>query len=217
MNNKITSVLAVTMMASFSSIAAVKVDFHPEVEAVIINGKDYSQSLNTPGEVELPDGANQLMLRVTRLIREQGRYNKFKSEPVVLTINATDTSFKIEPGKEFTSIEQVGDFKKKPTLKIMTESGNEPQYNVGYLERGDSLIRNYSAELAAFNAQHNYQFSMVAASSAAVVATEQAAASKGSTNTISLNEGTDLDKMKKAYSELPLHQQKAFLSWAVTQ
>nr|WP_268895524.1 DUF2057 family protein [Grimontia sedimenti] len=138
-------------MASFSSLAAVNVEFDVSIEPMLVNGEEVSSLLSQMTKVELPDGPNQLVVRVSKLIRENGVFTKFKSEPVVVTFDVSNTDVLVEPGKKFDSAQEVGDFKTKPTLKVSYNNGQILDVHTGVLQRGKGILRDYGEELAAYN------------------------------------------------------------------
>ncbi|KOO12093.1 hypothetical protein AKJ18_25745, partial [Vibrio xuii] len=92
-------------MASFSSFAAVDVDFDVAIEPLLINGEEVSSFATQMTKAELDDGPNQMVVRVSKLIRKNGVYTKFKSEPLVVTFDAANVGIYLEPGKKFSSAE----------------------------------------------------------------------------------------------------------------
>ncbi|MGB1321493.1 MAG: DUF2057 family protein, partial [Vibrio gallaecicus] len=135
------SILAVTMMTSFSAFSAVDVYFEQGIEALIINGDGVNNLATQLETTELKDGANQFVVRISKLIREQGKFIKFKSQPVVITFEAHDEKLTVQAGKKFDSVEQVGDFDKKPTVNLLDSKGNKIDFHMGYLVAGKGLIR----------------------------------------------------------------------------
>ena len=72
------TIIAAGIMASFSSFAAVNVDFDVEIEPLLINGEEVSSFVSQMTKTELNDGPNQMVVRVSKLIRQNGVHTKFK-------------------------------------------------------------------------------------------------------------------------------------------
>ncbi|PFG46066.1 hypothetical protein ATG66_3160 [Vibrio sp. ES.051] len=227
--------IAITaMMASFSSFAAVNVEFDVAIEPLLVNGEEVSSLVSQMTQVELPNGANQLVVRVSKLIRKNGVYTKFKSEPVAVTLDASDTTVIIEPGKHINSVQEVGDFEKNPTLNILNKAGEAVEVHSGILQRGKGLVRDYAEELAAYNMDNDYTFSFkgkesVASSNsseaeisntkdeASIVVTEKKRDNNPEKVTISLRETIQVESLKGQFKSLSPTEKKEFLRWAIMQ
>lgn len=227
------TIIAAGIMASFSSFAAVNVDFDVEIEPLLINGEEVSSFVSQMTKTELNDGPNQMVVRVSKLIRQNGVHTKFKSEPLVVTFNSSNVDIKIEPGKKFSSAEQLGDFESNPTLKITKTDGQPLETHTQVLPRGKGLIRDFGEELAAYNMANDYTFtyashaskpadtSVQAEKTALAKKSESATATKTSTQggdvKISLRETAKVETLKGQFNSLTPTQKKEFLSWAIMQ
>ncbi|MEZ8103793.1 DUF2057 family protein [Vibrio cortegadensis] len=204
-----TLALALCMASSFSSFASIKVNLDHDIETMIINGEDVSKLISQVSRKELKNGTNQLVVRISKLIRDQGKFTKFLSEPMVVTFAAKDTELTISPAKSFDSIEQVGSYDKHPQVVLLNEKNEPIQFHLGYLERGGSLIRNVNSELVHYNSENNHRFGVVKAESSKTEIDNKIELSLGDTDQV--------EKIKFIYSELSESQRKAFLSWAIVQ
>ncbi|AUI85608.1 hypothetical protein BS333_04055 [Vibrio azureus] len=228
------TLLVTGLMTSFSSFATVNVDFDVAIEPMLINGEEVGSFVNQMTKAELPDGANQLVVRVSKLIRDKGVFTKFKSEPIVLTFDASDVNLRIEPGKAFNSSEEVGDFQTHPTAKIIQDDGQIMSAHEGVLKRGKGLIRDYSDELAAYNMAHDHTFALAQKALTAVVpetgTSVQAEIAKTSLPqaelkkpaqsekvNISLRKTAKVESLKGQFKGLTVTEQKEFLTWAIMQ
>lgn len=225
------TIFAAGMMASFSSFAAVDVDFDVAIEPLLINGEEVSSFATQMTKAELDDGPNQMVVRVSKLIRKNGVYTKFKSEPLVVTFDATNVGIKVEPGKKFSSAEQVGDFQTNPTLKITQADGRLLDTHIQTLPRGKGLVRDFGEELAAYNMANDYTFTysgnlnsvgdtVVETSSkdANLPKSDTKVASEQSGNVqVSLRETVKVEALKGQFKSLTPTQKKEFLSWAIMQ
>lgn len=226
------TIATTAIMASFSSLAAVNVEFDVSIEPMLVNGREVDALLSQMTHVELPDGPNQLVVRVSKLIRENGVFTKFKSEPVVMTFDISDADLIVEPGKKFTSVQEVGDFETKPTLKLSYKNGETLNAHTGVLIRGKGIFRDYSEELAAYNMANDYTFSFagntsepvaplestldVAAKQSDVVVDIKSEKSQESVK-VSLRETVKVENLKGQFRSLSPTERKEFLSWAIMQ
>ncbi|GEM74708.1 DUF2057 family protein [Vibrio sagamiensis] len=228
------TLLVTGLMTSFSSFATVNVDFDVAIEPMLINGEEVGSFVNQMTKAELPNGTNQLVIRVSKLIRDKGVFTKFKSEPIVLTFDASDTNLRIEPGKAFNSSEEVGDFQTNPKAKIIQNDGNIMSVHEGVLEPGKGLIRDYSDELAAYNMAHGHTFEL---SNEALTAALPEAGEKSKVElikeskikaerekqlqpkkiNISLRKTAKVESLKGQFKGLTVTEQKEFLAWAIMQ
>ncbi|WP_394247521.1 DUF2057 family protein [Vibrio profundi] len=210
------SILAITMMTSFSAFSAVDVYFEQGIQALLVNGEEVSNLATQLENTQLNNGPNQVVVRISKLIREGGKYVKFNSEPMVVTFEAEDESITVRSGKQFDSISQVGDYDKRPKVKLLDSSGQSIDTHLGYLARGKGLIRDYEDELVAYNSDHKYSFNYADSATAKAEATA-ASPTKAKTVEFSLGDTDAVQNVKDAYSDLSESQRKAFLTWAVVQ
>ncbi|MGF1864549.1 DUF2057 domain-containing protein [Enterovibrio norvegicus] len=229
------TIATTVMMASFSSFAAVNVEFDVAIEPMLVNGEEVNALLSQMTHVELPDGPNQLVVRVSKLIRENGVFTKFKSEPVVMTFDVSNADIIVEPGKKFTSVQEVGDFETKPTLKLSYKNGEALNAHTGVLTRGKGILRDYGDELAAYNMANDYTFSFAGKTTEPVAALEETLISVTHSEVaadaspvkkteksqegvkISLRETVKVESLKGQFKSLTPTEKKEFLSWAIMQ
>jgi len=221
-------------MASFSSFATVDVEFDVAIEPLLVNGEEVSSLISQMTQVELPNGANQLVVRVSKLIRKNGVYTKFKSEPIAVTLDASDTTVVIQPGKHINSVQEVGDFEKNPTLNILNKAGEKMNVHTGILPRGKGLVRDYAEELAAYNMDNDYTFSFKEKEllaginstkaevsnkqdEASIAVTEKKRDSSPEKVTISLRNTIQVESLKEQFKSLSPTEKKEFLGWAIMQ
>lgn len=148
------TLLLVLATSVFSVQASVNVSLHQDLEILVKNQKNVGFTVFDNNQFTLENGQNQFVVRVSKLIIKQGEKQKFKSEPIVVTFNLSDTDLELLPERIFTRDEQVNGFDKKPVL-IAKSAGKTISVEQGLLERGVGMSRDYAAELKAYNIDTN--------------------------------------------------------------
>ena len=79
------SYFAVGLLAaavSCNSFAQVTVSLDRDIEVLVTNGEEFDKPMiGHAGKLVLPDGENQLLVRVAKLIHRGGKKEKFNSHP----------------------------------------------------------------------------------------------------------------------------------------
>ncbi|PSW63156.1 hypothetical protein C0W54_00665 [Photobacterium kishitanii] len=222
--------LASAMVMAHGAQAAVDVSFAPDVETVIVNGNKTLNLLEKTEDLTLNNGLNQIVVRVSKLVEGQGQLEKYRSEPIVITLTTGDQRFEVVPGARVVSSIDVRNFDANPSVKLVTANGSVIDAKMDVLPRnksGDSSTlfgRDYLKDLAYYNQAQGYAFageqplvepktkpkqlvkieSMATAVEPVVIAqpVKMVAAEQ---------------ELKNIYSQLTPQQRKAFLGWAVTQ
>lgn len=223
--------LASAMMMAHGANAAVEVSFAPDVETVIVNGNKTLNLLEKTEDLTLNNGLNQIVVRVSKLVEGQGQLEKYRSEPIVITLTANDKQFKVVPGARVVSSIDVRNFDANPTVKLIASNGDVINAKMGVLPKnnsGDSATlfgRDYLKDLAYYNQSQGYAFAgekplvefkkkpkqLVKIESPAPTAVEPVAIVQP-TKIVAAEQ-----ELKNIYSQLTPQQRKAFLGWAVTQ
>lgn len=140
----------------FSSLvfSAVTVELDRELAPVIIDGKEVGLRIGTQRIIELENGQSQLVVRVSKLIHKQSNFEKYYSNPVVLTFTAHDASLYVSPAEEVKTQEQAKHFKDHPVMNVVDSAGKSFAVQQGVLLPGSGLVRNYREELKEFNQTH---------------------------------------------------------------
>ncbi len=200
----IKQILAATiLLLSFSAFSAVIVELDTDLAPVIIDGKETGLRINTQRIIELDNGQNQLVVRVSKLLTGQSQFEKYYSNPVVLTFEAHDTRLYVSPAKEIKTKEQAKLFKNDPQMNVVDASGNPFSVQQGVLMPGDGLVRDYRRELEAFNKTHGL--------------TETARAEKDMTTASDVHEkhhSQALEMVQYWYARAAESEQQIFSDWA---
>ena len=222
------TLLAISLFFAFGANAAVDVTFAPDVETVIVNGNKTLNLLEGTEDLNLDNGLNQIVVRVSKLIQGQGELEKYRSEPMVITFTANDQNINIKPGARIISSVDVSNFNAKPSMELVAENGSIIDAKIDVLPKnqiGDSgsmFGRNYLKDLAYYNQAQGYAF----AGQAPIVEPKQepkqlVKIEPKAVQPIAVVQPTKLvaaeHELKNIYSQLTPQQRKAFLGWAVTQ
>lgn len=161
------------MIASFAPRAEVSVDFHSDISPLLVDGDSVGYSFFAKSSYTLPDGDNQIVLRVSKLVEKLGEKEKFNSKAFVLTFNQTDQELFIEPDAKIVRVEQAQAFDQKPKFSVKNTQGKEIEFELAELPNLGGITRDYEKELAKFNKKHHPNL---------VVASAGAVASKADTS-----------------------------------
>ncbi|MDD1783308.1 DUF2057 domain-containing protein [Enterovibrio sp. ZSDZ35] len=219
--------------------AAVDVELSTDVEAIVVNGEELPLSVTSKTRFSLPNGVNQLVVRVSKLVQTGGsEWDKFKTDPLVLTFNVSDTSLEIRPTKKIFAERDIGDFKKNPSFVLVANNGQEIQANQMLLPKGKGLLRDYQDDIDAFNKVHGIEFKkaeeMVVATkplaipangtsvvAPVVVAPEVATSPVKAVQSVTVAEkvkvssGNSMILMQADFLRMSAEEQQQFLQWAV--
>ncbi|OBU14727.1 hypothetical protein AYY19_02875 [Photobacterium aquimaris] len=222
--------LASALVMAHGAQAAVDVSFAPDVETVIVNGNKTLNLLEKTEDLTLNNGLNQIVVRVSKLVEGQGQLEKYRSEPIVITLTVNDKQFKVVPGARVVSSIDVRNFDANPTVKLIASNGDVINAKMDVLPRNNSgdtatlFGRDYLKDLAYYNQSQGYAFAgekplvepkkkpkqLVKIESPAT-AVEPVAIVQPAKMVAAEQE------LKNIYSQLTPQQRKAFLGWAVTQ
>ena len=203
----IASVLAGSVLLVSSAVfAGVTVELHRDLAPVVIDGEEVGFRIGTQSLIELENGKNQLVVRVSKLIPKQNEFEKYYSYPVVLTFEARDTALYVTPAEIVRSKEQAKRFRKNPVMDVTDSSGKPFAVHQGVLMPGTGLVRDYEDELADYNQEHGF---MVAAGGepeqilkAAPVTTEKTETSQA------------MDMVQYWYGKASAKEKQQFAEWA---
>ena len=155
MKSWIQSIFLLGAMVPFFALAEVNVSLHKDVEVLVINGEALPMSLMSKSKMTLENGTNQLLIRVSKLIESGPDFEKFKTNPLVITFDASNEDLTIKPTKMILSSRQVNDFKKKPSFILSNKAGTVLASNQAILPADSGLMRDYEKELMKFNRKPN--------------------------------------------------------------
>ncbi|CCN71637.1 DUF2057 domain-containing protein [Vibrio nigripulchritudo] len=202
---------ASAVLLSLQAQADVKVNLHRDLAPVVVDGEEVGFSLGKKSQLVLKNGKNQIVVRVSKLVAKQGEHEKFNSEPMVVTFEASNTELTLNPTRVITRIEQVGSFEDNPEVEMFDKNGRSYTIEQGLLKRGSGLTRDYERELAKFNQKNGIEIAAVAAASNTV------STSKNAKISFNKHSSTALSSLKSDFTKLTAEEKKEFLMWAVGQ
>ncbi len=207
------------LLLSAHSQAAVNVQLSHDIEAVVINGESSFSFFGNDKNLELPNGVNQLVVRVSKLIQGQGNPEKYRSEPMIVTFEAKDSEVKLASGQRILNSTDGENFNDAPSLTVTDENGSPLAVKFDVLKRGGKFdtsamfSRNYAKEVALYNQKNGYSFvqGVEPIQDFAQLNTTDVDASPKTLVTL------DKNSLKALYLQLPTEKRKAFLQWAIAQ
>ncbi len=203
-------------LLSFHAFSDVKVNLHRDITPLVVEGEEVGIRLGTKKQLTIPNGTNQIVVRVSKLITNHGVYEKFRSKPVVVTFDAADTELTLNPAKVFTRAEQLGDFQENPEIVMYGSSGNAYLIRQGVLKRGSGISRDYERELEKYNKNNGISNNLT---SLPVTTIDEDNSLKvvSTLNKINATSSSVLSELKSNFEGLTLEHRKEFLMWAISQ
>ncbi|WP_239185419.1 DUF2057 family protein [Vibrio sp. Of7-15] len=185
-------ILALSLM-SFGAVAEdAKINFHKEIEILVVNGEEVNGGFGHQDSVVVPKGENQLLLRIAKVIRLDGQKTKFESKTLLITFNVLNDSYKIEPPIKIKNGEQANKYNEKPSI-VLTSESSTVNYRLDIVTgSGKSLFRNYEKDVQKYNNKGGI-------------------ASLSSAKKLSIEDQEDL---KNYFLNMDKNNQKEFLDWA---
>lgn len=213
MKKRFFSLLLLSMLSPFSAKAEVIIKLDKNVEAIVVDGEERPLTVFNKTSFSLPNGANQLVLRVSKLVTKGSEFEKFRSDPVVVTFDASDTSLYIKPEHDIRFEREAKDYKSKALFVLQTPDGQNLIAEQAVLPRGSGFTRNYEKELARFNKKN--QINLYQEDEPVLV--EQAPITTPRTKQVTRAQmsGENATILLKAdFLRMSQEERKAFLDWA---
>ncbi len=196
-----------TLMASSNAIAQVEVRLHRDVAPIVVKDKEVGFSLKKKETFVLPNGTNQLVIRVEKLVENLGEREKFNSKAVVVTFDAKDSVINIEPTKNIKQRSQAVEFDESPRFDLNVISGEISKDSQGVLNASNGLTRDYLKELAAYNKENNLGIKVM----------ESSADTKLATELVDVEKSKSQDMVQYWFGEATDAEQQQFADWAFSQ
>ncbi len=194
-------------MASSNAIAQVEVRLHRDVAPIVVQDKEVGFSIKKKETFILPNGTNQLVIRVEKLVENLGEREKFNSKAVVVTFDANDSVINIEPTKNIKQRSQAFEFDESPKFDLNVISGEISKDSQGVLNASNGLTRDYLKELAAYNKENNLGIKVM----------ESSADTKLATELVDVEKSKSQDMVQYWFGEATEAEQKQFADWAFSQ
>lgn len=237
MKRNIKSMLFFSVFMPFFAQADVNIKLHRDVEALVINGEAQPISLMGKRRLNLQNGMNQLVVRVSKLVESESSFEKFKTDPLVITFDAKNVDLTINATRNIFSKRQIKDFEQNPSFLLVTNKGETIASEQVLLPEGVGLVRDHEKELAKFNQKRgivipgDQTLQAVAAVTLAAVSPVQAVMAQGALKNVApestqvitpklkkqanVSSENGLILMKADFLRMAPQDKKVFLQWAV--
>lgn len=237
MKRSIKTILALGAFLPFFSAADVNLTLHKDVEALIVNGESVPMKIIEKKQFSFPNGTIQLVVRVSKLVQSESEFEKFKTDPLVITFDAKDVDLSIEATRNIVAKRQIKDFEQNPSFLLVTNKGETIASEQVLLPEGVGLVRDHEKELAKFNQKRgivipgDQTLQAVAAVTLAAVSPVQAVMAQGALKNVApestqvitpklkkqanVNSENGLILMKADFLRMAPQDKKVFLQWAV--
>ncbi|EJB8350422.1 DUF2057 domain-containing protein [Vibrio cholerae] len=200
--------LSSAALLPFSVSAAVEIKLAEEISPIVVNGEESGFRISKLSDITLDDGTHQLVVRVSKLVTGQTGYEKFNSNPLVLTFSATDQRLKLGSAKSITTLADAKAFDAAPMLTLADIStGKEIEVKQDELPRLQGITRDYLKELNAYNKKNNPALVDAAVAPAVVAAPVVQANNLASAQ-------TSVGMVQYLFGEASAAERKEFANWA---
>lgn len=209
----------VGLFISGSALAEVNVKVSDEISVIAANGEELGLRLFDKKSYQFDDGVNQLLVRVSKLVRKpNGEFEKFDSDPVIVTFSTSNDSVFLKASEDVETVAQGRAFNKSPQYS-MSSNSDSLQHQVDILPRAGGITRDYEKEIIRYNNKRNIvlkdnSIDTPFSSSKNEIDLEQQ--SEDALNSV-VSSAVDISELRKQYLALTDKQRKDFLSWAVSQ
>ncbi|MGF1696957.1 DUF2057 domain-containing protein [Vibrio lamellibrachiae] len=209
--------LAVLSLALCSVFAHAKTTIQTDsrVEILAVNQEINQIANKGKGDLQIENGQNQLLVRVTAMIDTNGGKEKFNSSPLVVTFDVSDETLLLETPFAIRDQRAVNKYTANPTLKI-TSNGQEISASTDVITNETfALIKDYDAMLASYNQSNGVaaittSAAVTAASTPKPVTLPEIEAPKKQTNPVVKPSSLQTD-----FLAMTPDQRQEFVSWAV--
>ncbi|CAM2846729.1 DUF2057 domain-containing protein [Vibrio ordalii] len=228
MNKLIISAL-LGMVVAVNAYADVMVSIDRNLQILAVNGVEPDLSFGHTAQLKLPNGTNQLLVRVEKVIQYSGNQNKYKSPAMVVKFNQENSQVLVKPAAIVKDETTAKVFDNNPAV-VLTNLANQPvEFEQDVLvTQGFSLIRNYEKELYRYNSQakvasvselNQVGFNQKRSAAEPVLAVttqtpEPMTAAEQVAPIASTSSPTSLTMVQYLYSEATRAEQQQFANWA---
>ncbi|WP_217521304.1 DUF2057 domain-containing protein [Vibrio metschnikovii] len=142
------------MVVSSHAYADVMVNIDRDLQILAINGVEADFPFGHTSELVLPNGLNQLLVRMEKVIQYSGTQNKYKSPAIVLSFAQENSQVFLKPARLVQDETTSKEFDRKPEVLLTNSSQRALEFQQDVLApKGFSVFRNYEKELFDYNAQ----------------------------------------------------------------
>ncbi len=161
-----------SVIASFAPRAEVNLNFHSDISPLLVGGEEVGYSFFAKPSYAIPDGTNQIVLRVSKLVERLGEKEKFNSKTFVLTFDGENEDIFIKPDVKITRIEHAEEFDRSPQFSLKNPAGKVIKYEIAELPNLGGIKRDYAKELTKFNVKYYPELAAASLTSQASISTK---------------------------------------------
>ncbi len=154
-----------SVIASFAPRAEVNLNFHSDISPLLVGGEEIGYSFFAKPSYIIPNGTNQIVLKVSKLVERLGEKEKFNSKAFVLTFDGKNEDIYIKPDVKITRIEHAEEFDRHPQFLMTSSAEDIIKYEVAELPSLGGIKRDYTKELTRFNAKYYPKLAVTSAPS----------------------------------------------------
>lgn len=144
---------AAVALVLVSSMANAQVTIHTDnrVEILAVNQQINQIPKKAKGDLKIANGRNQVLLRVTAMVDGNGGKQKFNSNPMVVTFDASNETLLFETPLAIRDQRGVRKFEKQPTVKVTRNGQPVTIITEQIFNQSFALIHDYDAMLEEYN------------------------------------------------------------------
>ncbi|MCG9726010.1 DUF2057 family protein [Vibrio brasiliensis] len=144
---------AAVALVLVSSMANAQVTIHTDnrVEILAVNQQINQIPKKAKGDLKIANGHNQVLLRVTAMVDGNGGKQKFNSNPMVVTFDASNETLLFETPFAIRDQRGVRKFEKQPTVKVTRNGQPVTIITEQIFNQSFALIHDYDAMLEEYN------------------------------------------------------------------
>lgn len=142
------------VVTSFAPQADVNIELHRDIAPIVIDGEKVGFTLSSKSSFQVPNGVNQVVVRISKLIENRGEREKYNSDAYVLTFTESDESVTIKPGMKITREDHAEQFDTSPQFLVTDKNQRIVENRLDRLPSLGGLTRDYEAELDKYNEKH---------------------------------------------------------------
>lgn len=152
--NKLLISALLGMVVSSNTYADVTVSIDRNLQILAVNGVEPEISFGHTDEINLPNGSNQLLVRLEKVIHFGGTQNKYKSPAMVVSFNEANENLILKSAAIVRDEMTAKAFDKKPEVLLINSSQQPIDFKQDVLvAKGFSVFRDYENELYNYNSQ----------------------------------------------------------------
>ncbi|WP_039948974.1 DUF2057 family protein [Vibrio ichthyoenteri] len=144
-------ILSIAVMMSAFAQAQVTIKTDNRVEILAVNQTINQVPEKGEGDLQIANGENQLLIRVTAMVDGNGGKTKFNSLPMVIRFDAADQTLTLETPFAIRNERAVKQFSDNPSVSIMSKGQEIPYVLDTIHDQTFALLKDYNAMLSRYN------------------------------------------------------------------